>query len=243
MIHFKIPKKSFIFYTVTCLSVIAFFSLTFVAYGKLSEQAENNLNKKTIVLDAGHGGEDGGAIGFNDIIEKDINLSISLKLRTLLKSYGYNVIMTREKDESIYDKSSKTLREKKRSDLNNRIKIIKNNEGKNAIFVSIHQNKFPNKKYFGTQIFYSDNNEKSQNLATSIRKSVVGLIQPNNSREIKPSNKKIFLLENSTIPSVIVECGFLSNEEEARKLATDEYQNKVAFSIYCGIMNYFLNNT
>ena len=127
--------------------------------------------------------------------------------------------------------------------LKNRIKIIKNNEGKNSIFVSIHQNKFPKKKYFGTQIFYSDNNEKSQNLATSIRESVVGLIQPNNSREIKPSNKKIFLLENSTIPSVIVECGFLSNEEEARKLATDEYQNKVAFSIYCGIMNYFLNNT
>ena len=161
LIKFKFPKKSLIFYITTCLSVIAFFSLTFVAYGKLSEQAENNLNKKTIVLDAGHGGEDGGAVGFNDIIEKDINLSISLKLRTLLKSYGYNVIMTREKDESIYDKSSKTLREKKRSDLNNRIKIIKNNEGKNSIFVSIHQNKFPNKKYFGTQIFYSDNNEKS----------------------------------------------------------------------------------
>ena len=104
------------------------------------------------------------------------------------------------------------------------------------------QNKFPNPKYFGTQIFYSKNDQNSQKLAGSIKESVVGFLQSQNTREIKPANKKIFLLNKAQIPAVVVECGFLSNEEEAKKLSNDSYQSKMAFSIYCGIINYFINN-
>ena len=105
------------------------------------------------------------------------------------------------------------------------------------------QNKFPNEKYFGSQIFYSKNHAGSQNLASGIKDSLVGLIQPENTRETKPADKKIFLLHNAQIPAVIVECGFLSNENEANKLTKPEYQTQLAFSIYCGISNYFINNS
>ena len=160
----------------------------------------------------------------------------------LLEASGYNVIMTREKDEAIYDESANTLREKKRSDLKNRVGIIKNNKKENTIFISIHQNKFPNPKYYGTQIFYSINNQGSQNLADKIKDSITGLIQPENSREIKSADKKIYLLHNAEIPAIIVECGFLSNNEESKKLVDNKYQNQLAFSIYCGITSYFLDN-
>ena len=150
--------------------------------------------------------------------------------------------MTRDTDTAIYDDDVEGLKNKKRSDLHNRAKIIKDNSEGNNIFVSIHQNKFPDSKYFGTQIFYSKNDAKSQTLACSIKDSVVGLIQPDNTREIKPADKRIFLLEKSEIPAVVVECGFLSNKEEASKLIKDEYQSQMAFCVYCGITDYFLNN-
>lgn len=207
-------------------------------------ESEKNLqvqNKKTIILDPGHGGEDGGAVGDNKIIEKNINLNISLKLRDFLEAAGYNIIMTRDKDISIYDSDAKSTREKKRSDLHNRMEIIKSNSNPDTIFVSIHQNKFPNPKYFGTQIFYSKNDPNSQNLATSIKNSVTNLLQPENTRETKPADKNIFLLRNAQIPAVVVECGFISNPDEAQKLMNSSYQKNMAFSIFCGISNYFLN--
>lgn len=174
-------------------------------------------------------------------MEKDINLEISKKIRDMLETSGYHVIMTRDEDKAIYDNDAGTLKEKKRSDLRNRLEMIKSNTGEDSIFVSIHQNKFTDKKYWGTQIFYSKNNSRSQELATYIKDSVVGLIQPDNKREIKPADKNIYLLHNSTGPAVIVECGFLSNSEEAMKLNTKEYQEQLAFSIYCGITHYFMN--
>lgn len=161
----------------------------------------------------------------------------------LLESSGYKVIMTREKDQSIYDENANTLKEKKRSDLKNRLKIMKKNKKENTIFVSIHQNKFPNPKYYGTQIFYSVNNPGSQNLAEKIKNSVTEFLQPENTREIKPADKKIYLLHTAEIPAIIVECGFLSNNEESKKLVDNTYQNQLAFSIYCGLISYFQNNT
>lgn len=226
------------------IGFVSVFALGFVVYGAISDKIGGEKNDvPTIILDPGHGGEDGGAVGIDGIIEKDINLSISLKLRDLLQAAGYKVIMTRETDTAIYDDDSKTLREKKRSDLYNRAAIIKDNSKEKTIFVSIHQNKFPNEKYFGSQIFYSKNHAGSQNLASGIKESLVGLIQPENTRETKPADKKIFLLHNAQIPAVIVECGFLSNENEANKLTKPEYQTQLAFSIYCGISNYFINNS
>lgn len=239
---FKNFKKNIVTYLTCFLSVVAFCTLAVVAYGKIAEKCNCSESVKTIILDAGHGGEDGGAVGVDGIVEKDINLAITLKLRDYLEASGYKVIMTRDTDTAIYDNDVEGLKNKKRSDLHNRAKIIKDNSEGNNIFVSIHQNKFPDSKYFGTQIFYSKNDAKSQTLAESIKNSVVGLIQPDNTREIKPADKRIFLLEKSEIPSVVVECGFLSNKEEASKLIKDEYQSQMAFCVYCGITDYFLNN-
>ncbi|MDO4199456.1 MAG: N-acetylmuramoyl-L-alanine amidase [Clostridia bacterium] len=231
-----------VFFGVLMLSAFAY-----VAYGKINErmnecEKNNSSGVKTIVLDAGHGGEDGGAVGAEGIIEKDINLSVALKLRDILKASGYKVIMTREKDIAIYDDSAKTLREKKRSDLHNRLDIIEENSGENVIFVSIHQNKFPDSKYHGTQIFYSKHDPKSIDLAQAVRKSVTEFLQPDNDREIKEANQKIYLLNNSKIPAIVVECGFLSNPEECAKLADKNYQSEMAFSVYCGLMDYFSNH-
>lgn len=238
-------KKNTLSCVTAMLSIIMFCTLAFVAYGKISEQSKNKKseNARTVILDAGHGGEDGGAVGVDGIIEKDINLSVALKLRGLLEASGYNVIMTRDKDEAIYDDTAETLREKKRSDLHNRADMINDNSKDNTIFVSIHQNKFPDSKYFGTQIFYSKNNSESQGLASGIKDSVVSLIQPDNTREIKPAEKNVFLLHKAQIPAVVVECGFLSNREEAQKLVKSEYQSQLAFCVYCGIINYFLNKS
>lgn len=207
-----------------------------------AEINNNSNNNKTIIIDAGHGGEDGGAVGINNTIEKNINLAISLQLRDYLLPLGYNIIMTRDKDQAIYDNNSTTLRKKKISDLRNRANIINKNKNNNTIFVSIHQNKFPDPKYHGTQIFYSKNNPKSQELATKIKESVTGLIQPDNTREIKPATEKIYLLNNAQIPAIVAECGFLSNPEESKKLSDPKYQSQIAFSIFSGILDYFNNN-
>lgn len=243
----KSEKSSWSFYVICICGILMFSSLVFAAYAKISEQIAGSKesavsSSRKIVLDPGHGGEDGGAVGDGGIVEKDVNLSIALKLRDYLEATGYEVVMTRDKDTAIYDDDAETLREKKRSDLHNRRDIIAENEGENTIFVSVHQNKFPDSKYYGTQIFYSKNDVKSLDLANSVRESVVGLLQPGNTRETKEANKKIYLLNNAQIPAIVVECGFISNPDESKKLADKNYQSEVAFSIYCGIINYFNNN-
>lgn len=237
---FKPLKENKVILTSIALTIFALCSLTFISYAKSKSIEENN--QKTIIIDAGHGGEDGGAVGSDGIIEKNINLAIALKLESMLEASGRKVIMTREKDTAIYDDSAKTLKEKKKSDLRNRMGIMNKNKENDSIFVSIHQNKFPDEKYFGTQIFYSVNDEKSLELANKIKDSVTGLLQPENKREIKPANNKIFLLHNAKIPAVIVECGFISNPDEAKKLTNEKYQNEMAFSIFCGITNYLINS-
>lgn len=244
---FKKLKGNYKIFFAVFVGVLALSAFACVAYAKISERINEeangkNVGEKTVVLDAGHGGEDGGAVGEGEVVEKDINLSVALKLRDILQVSGYNVIMTREKDIAIYDDDAETLREKKRSDLHNRLDIIEKNSGENTIFISIHQNKFPDPKYHGTQIFYSKHDPKSMDLAQSVRKSVTQFLQPDNEREIKEANKKIYLLNNAQIPAVVVECGFLSNPEECAKLADKNYQSEMAFSVYCGISDYFCNN-
>lgn len=212
--------------------------LVFNAFEKVADEAvsaEISEKELIVVIDAGHGGEDSGAVA-NSVLEKDINLEIALKLRDMLKASGIEVKMIRESDVSIYDTASGTIRERKVSDLKNRVKIVNNN--KKNILVSIHQNKFEQSKYSGAQMFYSTNNDKSQILAENIRKSITGLIQPENKRELKKGGSDIYLLNKVTVPAVIVECGFISNEEEAKNLSNEEYQSKMAFSIYCGILEY-----
>ncbi|MEG1743227.1 MAG: N-acetylmuramoyl-L-alanine amidase, partial [Clostridia bacterium] len=189
-------------------------------------------NTFTIIIDAGHGGEDPGAVA-NGISEKNINLAISKKLKDFFSMTDINVVLTRIDDKLLYKSGEES--KKKFYDLRNRLNI--SNEYPDSIFVSIHCNKFPIEKYNGLQVFYSLSNEKSLLLADSVQK-LSKLVMPLNNREIKMGNN-IFILEQILTPAIFVECGFISNLEESIRLSTDEYQNKLSFSIYCGIVNYF----
>ncbi len=191
----------------------------------------------TVIIDAGHGGPDGGTSADDGTLEKEINLQIALKLDEALKAMGVETVMIRTEDISIHNSAAKTIREKKISDIKNRLEII--NKTENSIFVSIHQNHFSVSKYNGTQVFYSKNHPLSHTLANSIRQPIISYLQPENSREIKESDSGIYLLYHTQRPAVMVECGFLSNFEETKKLKDDAYQKKLAFLIAVGIFDYF----
>ena len=189
----------------------------------------------TVIIDAGHGGEDGGA-EVEGVVEKDVNLAISRKTAAILRLCGYPVKEVRTDDNAVYSDGSKTLRQKKVSDLKNRVALF--NESDNHIAVSIHQNKFDNARYAGTQIFYSKNHPQSVALAQAIQTSVVMLLQRDNTRELKPSGKGIYILEHAEVPAVIVECGFLSNDQERQKLTDEAYQQEIAYAIAMGVIDY-----
>ncbi len=169
-------------------------------------------------------------------VEKNINLNISLTISKLLKQNGFCVIMTRQADVSTEDTEANEIASKKRSDLKNRLELM--NDYPDAVFVSIHLNKFTTSAAFGSQVFYSDN-ENAKALGDCIQRSIVALVQHDNVRVNKKATGSTYLLHKATIPAVLVECGFLSNREELLKLKDKAYQNKMAFSIYCGIMEYF----
>lgn len=191
---------------------------------------------RTIIIDAGHGSPDGGAVGGTGILEKDLNLSVSLALQNFFESNGTNVILTRSDDNGIYDVDG-TIKNKKISDIKNREEII--NESDADLFISIHMNKFPQNQYSGPQVFYSKNHEKSELLAECIQKSMIAALNPENKREIKAADDGIYLLQHANIPAVLVECGFLSNSQEEQKLIDEKYQKQLAWSMYCGIIEYF----
>lgn len=193
-----------------------------------------------IVIDCGHGGEDGGAVSKSGVLEKDINLEIGLILEKLFLQSGFEVRMIRRTDISIYGDTATTLREKKTSDLHKRLEIC-NSDYRN-IFISIHQNEFTDSQYFGTQVFYSDNNPESKVLAEYIRTAVKALLQNDNERQCKAATDSIYVLKNAQVPALIIECGFLSNYDEAQKLSTDEYRKQLAYSIYAGFLEYYYNS-
>lgn len=196
------------------------------------------INNKVIVLDAGHRSEkmDGGTSN-NGISEAEINLKIALKVQKLIEASGGNVILTRSDENAIYDLDSKTLKEKKISDIKNRVKI--GNEASADVFVSIHLNKIPQEQYWGWQTFYKEGNEQSKKLAMSMQKALNESVGKENKRtSLKIEN--VYIIEHVEIPTAIVECGFLSNSEEEQLLQTEEYQDKLAWGIYSGIMDYFL---
>lgn len=186
------------------------------------------VSDKVIVLDPGHGASDGGAVGDSGTLEKDINLQIALRLQKLLEQTGATVIVTRADDNPIADS--------KRSDMHLR-KDIKDTSDAD-IFVSIHMNKFPEAKYSGAQVFYAAD-EKSKALGEEIQTSMRDILNPDNNRVAKSADKSIYILKESKIPAVIVECGFLSNPSEEQLLNQSEYQDKVAWSVYAGITAYF----
>ncbi len=188
-----------------------------------------------IIIDAGHGGEDGGAIADDGTLEKMLNLDIALKLNDIMSVFGYKTRQIRTTDTDLHE-TGDTIRQRKISDIRNRFAIM--NEYDNCIYISVHQNKYNDKNVSGAQTFYSPNNDESKVLAQFIQKSIVGQLQPQNDRVIKKSGTDIFLLYNATRPTAMVECGFISNDIELSNLKNQAYQEKMALSIAIGIINY-----
>lgn len=233
--------KKFIFPCVcfALLSAFVFLMISAALNIKVSVSSESVKSMPTIVIDAGHGGEDGGAVSESGMLEKDINLSIANDTSALFYLLGFDVTQTRKNDIAL-DNGEDTIRKRKVSDMKKRLEIF--NSSKENTIISIHQNKFSESKYHGTQIFYSPNNPKSKQLADSIKYSVKGLLQPDNERECKKADSGIYLLKNTNNPAVIVECGFISNGEECKNLLDSQYQKQMAYSITAGFLSYYNTN-
>lgn len=198
----------------------------------LSENTTVNSNK-TIVVDPGHGGVDGGATSCTGVLESQFNLEISQKLNDLLNLLGFNTVMIRNTDCSVYTEG-RTIAQKKVSDLKERVRIVNSTE--NCLLVSIHQNLFSDGKYSGAQVFYAPT-EGSQVLAKSIQNTFLSTINPESHRQEKRADS-IYLMQHIKCPGVLVECGFLSNPQEEYLLRTKSYQQKVCSVIACSISNF-----
>lgn len=202
-----------------------------VSIGKLNGMTQSVTypilckNEPVLILDAGHGGEDGGAISITGVSESQINLDIVIKLRDILASYGVNPLVLRESDLSLHDTNATTLREKKRSDLKNRVAMIRSED--NAVLLSIHQNTFPSPSCKGAQVFYAPTNG-SQELADNIQKNIHCYLQPNNERIAKQIPETVYLMNHISCPGVLVECGFLTNSQEEALLLDHGYQKQLA---------------
>ena len=231
-------KKVFVLFFV--LSLICIKPISYVEQTLIANSNASVVQTGKIIIDAGHGGFDGGASSDDGTLEKDINLKIALKLRELCKLGGFQVIMTRESDIGTEIDENDSISNRKKSDMQRRLAIIEENP--DAIFVSIHLNKFSASSAQGAQVFYSKNNNDSELLAKSVQNTIIKFIQNQNTRQVKKADSSIFLLKKSHIPSIIVECGFLSNPSELNLLKNSEYQSKMAFSIYCGILKYYVRS-
>lgn len=188
--------------------------------------------KRCIVIDVGHGGFDPGKVGITGCYEKDINLQIAEKLKVFLEMENIEVVLTRDDDSGLY---SETDSNKKTTDMRNRVSLIE--EVNPALTVSIHQNSYSDESIKGAQTFYYSGSEESEELAGIIQARLVNTLDKENHRKEK-SNDSYYILKNTSCPTVIVECGFLSNTQECKMLETDYYQEKVAWAIYMGIMQY-----
>lgn len=210
------------------VKVFSIFAVLIFVISVYPTNIKAETKKKIILIDPGHGGIDGGASLKDGTLEKDINLKISLKLKQELEK-KYTVVLTRNEDKGLYTEKSKTVRKKKDEDLNNRCKMKKSS--KCDAFLSIHLNMFPQTQYHGAQVWYA-NNDESKKLAAILQKNLREDLDKNNKRKEKVSIDDYRVLRNSgSIPSVIIECGFLSNPEEAARLKDDDYQIKLANSI------------
>ncbi|MDR1893012.1 MAG: N-acetylmuramoyl-L-alanine amidase [Oscillospiraceae bacterium] len=187
------------------------------------------LYRPAVIIDAGHGGVDSGASAKDGTEEKGINLQIALRLRDVLVALGWDVTMTREEDISIHDPSAVTIRQKKTSDLHNRMKIMEANP--NALFVSIHQNNFESSRVSGAQVFYAPNVPEAKVLAQSIQQNLKTFVQPDNDFKAKASSDDIYLIHKAKSTAVLVECGFMSNPAESLRLRNSDYQGKLAMAI------------
>ena len=240
----KINLKKSIF-SCRFLAFLLFLSILFALLFGIAELTRHEseldvVNKdtaalpKTVILDAGHGGEDGGASSADGLLEKDLNLALALTMRDILTANGIDVILTRETDTLLYDRNVDFQGRKKMLDMAVRLKIA--NETPDAVFVSLHMNTYPHPSCQGVQVWYSENNDDSNELAKAIHSTTKELLQPENDRPVKRSGSSIYLLHHLECPAVLVECGFLSSPEEAALLASESYRQQLALTLCMGIL-------
>lgn len=194
-------------------------------------------NRRTIVIDAGHGGVDGGATSCTGVLESQFNLEIALKLNDLMHLLGMNTLMIRTTDCSVYTKGN-SIAQKKVSDLKERVRVVNNTD--NAVLLSIHQNHFSDKKYNGAQVFYAKT-EGSQDFAGKLQKTFVEMLNPGSRRQIKKADS-VYLMQHINCPAVLIECGFLSNPNEERLLRDNHYQQKICCIIACTLSEYLFGS-
>ena len=194
----------------------------------------------TFIIDAGHGGEDGGASTADGVAESGINLAVAQRLDAMLVLLGQKTVMVRTRDEAVYDPGCKTFSEKKVSDLHNRAKLV--NETPGAFLISIHQNQFDETKYSGAQVFYNAQ-EPSRQLAEALQAALAGALDSGNHRQAKSAQDTVYLMRAVRAPALLVECGFLSNPEEARRLQEPDYQKKLALAIAHTVTDYLQKET
>lgn len=227
--------KQFIFMSClfTAAAVLIGHSISVItAVPDTDTSADVSSSKMTVVIDPGHGGEDGGAVAADGTLEKTLNLEFAKTLQSTCKILGIDAVLTRDTDTLLYDKYSDLedyTGKKKVYDLKNRLRFTEE-IGENTIFVGIHMNKFSDSKYSGTQVYYSSNSQDSMTLAQGIQSKVKESLQPENNREIKKAGSSIFLLKRLEVPAILAECGFLSNEVETERLKNDEYKKEFSLT-------------
>lgn len=219
---------------VIILGVVYFFVFSAVKYNLAATAAAVMQEPVTIIVDAGHGGEDGGATSVSGVQESQLNLELSLRLEQLLALAGLHPMMIRETDTSIYSGNCTTITEKKVSDLKNRVAIV--NEVNNGLLISIHQNHFSESKYSGAQVFYAST-DGSKELAGITQDRLRETLAPSNNREIKAASA-VYLMEHIECTGILVECGFLSNPQEDQLLQDETYQKKLTCAIGSALVEY-----
>ncbi len=223
---------------------IAIFSALFIVYCTVTSSLLVDTNeaksasvdaerKKIILLDPGHGGEDGGAVGISGVLEKDLNLMISQTLYDLFRFSGYDVRATRDEDVMLYDRNADYKGKKKILDLAARLEIANNTAP--DLFVGIHMNSFPQEKYSGLTVYYSPNKSQSHDAAEALRGDVIRHLQPDNNRELKAAGSNIYILDRIEYPAILIECGFLSNREECEILSDADYRQRLSFVIFSSL--------
>ena len=218
----------------TCLLVLSILIVVKESAEYVSVLKENGTKatRHTIVIDPGHGGNDPGKVAINSALEKDVNLAIALKLKKYLEQEDMEVVMTRQEDKGLYEETDSN---KKVHDMKNRLAIMEG--AKPALVVSVHQNSYPEESVSGVQVFYYRDSAEGKRAALLMQEQMIATLQPAKEREAK-ENSTYYILKKTTVPTIIVECGFLSNQEEADRLTSEDYQERVAWAIHLGIMRY-----
>ena len=243
MIYLFITFRKWTVYYLLCLIVLIVSFALIAKRGEAVQAIANAFGSEDfpiLIIDPGHGGEDGGAVSADGTVESHINLSIALTSADLARFLGWEIVMTREEDISIHDDTAKTLREKKVSDLKNRVSLCDNTA--NGILISIHQNSMPSAKSVrGAQVFYNETNE-GIDLAQTIQNVLNQTISSDHKKETKPIGSSSYLMKSVSVPAVLIECGFLSNETECQLLRSAEYQRKISLCIIAAVSNYLTSS-